>query len=173
VRSLEPEHEFSAWVERWLTNIDRSLIGAQLLVRQMALSAEQGDAALAALSDLGASTGEVDRLHDREFDFLRRARDVINAATTLIEKPRQWQVILGELVATATSNIFEDSRRSEFAELAVQVVSASKSERQLSEPTLLRRRDDERPKKPGIRAYAVYQQGELKIVGRSPGFSKH
>jgi len=173
VRSLVPDHTFGAWVERWLANIDRSIVGAQQVRRQLEMSAEQGDKALAMLSDFGARESDINRLHDSEFEFLRRARDVVDAAATLIEKPRQWQVTLSELVATATNHILGDTRRSELAELAVRVVPASSNKRQLSEPKrLLRRRDDDRPRKPNTRAYAVYQGSELKIIGRNPNLIK-
>lgn len=169
VRSLIPEHAFDAWVERWLANDDRSIAGVKLVRRQLAMSAEQGDTALAALSDFGTRRSEIIRLHDSEFEFLRRARDVVDAAATLIEKPRQWPLILSELVVTATSNILGDSRRSGFAELAVKVIPADSNKRQMSEPKrLLRRRDDGQSRKPNIRAYAVYRHGELKIIGRNP-----
>ncbi|MFV1997071.1 MAG: hypothetical protein ACC641_03575 [Acidiferrobacterales bacterium] len=172
VRSIVPEHAFGAWVERWLANIDRSIVGAQQVRQQLAMSAEQGDKALAMLSDFGTRRSDLNRLHDSEFEFLRRARDVVDAAAALIEKPRQWRVMLSELVATATNNILGDSRRSEFAELAVQVVPAN-NKRQLSEPKrLLRRRDDDRPRKPTTRAYAIYKGSELKIVGRKPNLVK-
>lgn len=173
VRSLVSECVFGTWVERWLANNDRSMTGVKLVRRQLALSAEQGDKALAMLSDIGTRRNEINRLHDGEFEFLRRARDVADAATTLIEKPRQWQVILSELVATSTSNILGDSRQSGFAELAIKVISADSNKRQMSEPKrLLRRRDDDKPRKPNIRAYAVYRNGELNIIGRKPNLIK-
>lgn len=173
VRSLAPDDAFAAWVERWLANIDRSFVGVQLVRRQQAETAAQGDKIMATLSGFGARTSEINRLYDSEFEFLRRAGDVVDAAATLIEKPRQWQVTLSELVATATSNILDDTKRSEFAKLAVQVISADNNKRQMSQPKrLLRRRDDERPRKPNTRAYAIYRHGELKITGRKPDLIK-
>ncbi len=173
VRSLAPDDAFAAWADRWLANIDRSMVGVHLVRCQLSELAEQGDKTLATLSGFGARTSEINRLYDSKFEFLRRVRDVVDAAATLIEKPRQWQVTLSELVATATSNMLGDTKRSGFAKLAVQVFSADNNKRQTSEPRrLLRRRDDDRPRRPNTRAYAIYHRGELKIIGRNPGLIK-
>ncbi|MEE8388533.1 MAG: hypothetical protein V3R65_08150 [Acidiferrobacterales bacterium] len=173
VHSLAPDDAFAAWVERWLANVDRSIVGVQLVRRQLAEVAEQGEKPQATLFDFGTRTNEINRLYDSELEFLRRARDVVDAAVILIEKPRQWQVTLSELVATATSNLLGDPKRSEFAKLAVQVISADNNKRQMSEPRrLLRRRDDKRPRRSNTRAYAIYRRGELKIIGRNPGLIK-
>lgn len=168
IRSLAPDHAFAAWAERWLSNIDRSVIGAQLTRRELIQSAESTDKTLVTLFGFGASAREIDRIYDKESEFLRRARDVVDAAITLIEKPRQWRVKLAELVATATSNILDDSRRSELADLAVCIIPTESGRRQISESrSLLRRHDDAPVKPPSIKAYAVYRHGELRIQGRS------
>ncbi len=173
LRSLTPDAVFVAWVERWLANIDRTFAGVQRVRGQLAESAEQVDKSLATLSGLSTDISEINQHYDSESELLRRARDVVDAAATLLEKPRQWQVTLSELVATATSNLPEHTTRSEFAKLAVQIVSSDNNMRQMSEPKrLLRRRDDDRPRRPNIRAYAIYRRGELKIIGRNPGLTK-
>lgn len=159
---------FIAWVDRWLTGGDRSLAGVQLIRRQLAESAERGDRSLAVLSEFGARASEINRLYDSEFEFLRRACDVVDAAAALLEKPHQWQVMLSERVATATRNVLGDLKQLQFAKLAIQLMSDEIGKRQMSEPKLLlRRREDDQPRKPNVRAYAVYHRGELRIKGRS------
>lgn len=173
IRSLAPEHIFAAWSERWLANIDRSVTGAQLARRELSRLAESTDETLATLSGFGARTQEIDSICDEESEFLRRARDVVDAAITLMEKPRQWRVTLAELVATATSNILDDSRRSEFADLAVHVIPTKPGRRRMPESRhLLRRYDDVSVRLPATQAYAVYQRGELRIKGRNPNLIK-
>jgi len=167
VRTLSPEHAFAAWVERWLANIDRSLVGAIMVRRELERTAEQTDQSLSSLSGFWGSPIDQSRICEQEFEFLRRARDVVEAAITLIEKPRQWRVTLAELVAVATSNMLDDSNKSEFASLAVSIFPAAPGRRQMSEPKrLFRRRDDAPDKPPSAGVYANYRGGELRNKDR-------
>lgn len=123
VRELSPDHAFAAWVVRWLANIDRSDIGAILARRELERTAEQIDGLLSAHTWFWQSKKKHRLLHEDQFEFLRRARDVVDAAITLIEQPERWQVTVAELIATATSGLHSRNKRIEFAELATKVVT--------------------------------------------------
>jgi hypothetical protein len=166
VRTLSPEHAFAAWAERWLAKIDRSVVGAKLVRHEIERAAEQTDKSLAALSGFWVSKKKLRCIYENEFEFLRRARDVVDAAITLIEKPRQWQVTLAELVATATSGLLDEKLRSELAELAVRIIPGEESRKQRGEPDRLsRRRDDEGFEEPKVNEYIANRADGLSLAG--------
>jgi hypothetical protein len=173
VRTLSPESAFGAWTERWLANIDRSVVGAKLMRRELEKMAGETDRSRFALAKFGVSASHLQPVYDSEFDFVRRALDVVDAAITFAEKPRQWHVTLAELVATATSNLVDEAQKCEFAELAVCVIPAETRSRQMAEPKrLLRRRDDAPARRRAKSVHKVFQSGNIKITASSRSYLK-
>lgn len=168
VRALTPDQLFSAWVDRWLSSTDRSVASVKRLRRQLEASAKKGDESLVALTEFGTRADEINRLYEKEFEFLRRACDVVDAATALLTMPSQWRVTLSERVATATNNVLSDKKVIEFSKRAIKTILTASNNRQMSEPRrVMRRRDDKHPRNPNVQAYAVYHRGELRIKGRN------
>lgn len=121
IRELSPNHAFSFWVEHWLSHIDRSATAIRLTWKALLDTANDADYSLDNLNYLGASISERERYHDSEFEFLRRAREVVMAAMVYVEKPQRWQITMAERVASAVAGRFTDDKLLTFAELAMHV----------------------------------------------------
>jgi hypothetical protein len=123
VRQLAPEHEFSHWVERWLSRIDRSSIGTKLAIRSLIDTAEEVDISIAEMSELGFKGARLSDYHDAKYDFLWRAYDVVEAAMLMLEKPNRWHASLSEKVATCTQGALEEEQLADLADVAMHVAA--------------------------------------------------
>lgn len=165
VRALNSQHAFSDWVERWVYNVDRSVIGIRVARESLRPVSDEMLSLKAALEAVGASFGDDSKsLCDDE--FARRAREVLQAAMSYTGRIHGWQLAVAEHVATAVAGLHDLSDLDRHANEAVALVAPEKEGMPwpanfVSAPRQIIRRDDDDGQapttEPGIYTFAPSQ----------------